>query len=85
MNDLTLTVASWADRDDLVVELTTGTGAETEDWGLVTIDQITGRVMLDLYPRAGGADWRFDLGDVLAVLERAKCRAVEVAGSVAAK
>jgi hypothetical protein len=80
MGDLELTVASWSDRDDLVVELTTGQGAETEDWGLVTYDRAAGRAILELYPRAGNDDWRFDLGEVRAILERAERRIMEVAG-----
>jgi hypothetical protein len=80
MGDLELTVASWSDRDDLVVELTAGEGAEAEDWGLVTYDQATGRAILELYPRAANDDWRFDLREVRDILERAERRIMEVAG-----
>jgi hypothetical protein len=80
MGDLHLAVASWGDRDDLVVELTVGEGSEAEDWGLVTYDPRTRRALLELYPRATGADWRFDLDQVRALLERAQRRIMEVAG-----
>lgn len=82
MGDLHLTVASWDDRDDLVIELTKGEGTETEEWGLVTFDQASGRAVLDLYPRASGTDWRFDLDEVCDILTRAQRRILEVAGPV---
>ncbi|HUG62331.1 MAG TPA: hypothetical protein VMP03_10825 [Methylomirabilota bacterium] len=82
MSDLYLTVASWDDRDDLVIELTVGDGASAEDWGLVTFDPTSNRPVLELYPRSGDRDWRFDLDEVQAVLALARDRIVEVAGPI---
>lgn len=84
MSNLHLTVASWSDRDDLVIELTVEEGAAAEDWGLVTYDQASGAAVLDLYPRANGEDWRFDLEEACALLGRAQRRIQEVAGPIAA-
>jgi hypothetical protein len=43
MNELTCTVASWLDRDDLVTELEAG----DEDFGLVTYDPSSNRAVID--------------------------------------
>ena len=85
MSKLQLTVASWADRDDLVIELTTGEGAATEDWGLVTYDPDQGKPVIDLYPRANDGEWHFDLDEVNTLLARAKDRIMEVAGPIASE
>lgn len=85
MSTLRLTVASWDDRDDLVIELTTGDGAATEDWGLVTYDPDRGKAVIDLYPRANDSDWHFDLDDVNSILALANERIMEVAGPIASE
>ena len=82
MSDLYLTVASWDDRDDLVIELTAGDGADAEDWGLVTFDPTSNKPVLEQYPRSDGGDWRFDLDEVRAILALARDRIVEVAGPI---
>ena len=82
MANLHLTVASWSDRDDMVIELTVGNGSDEEDWGLVTYDDASGRAVIDLYPRASGEDWHFDLDEVCQILARAKKRILEVAGPI---
>lgn len=85
MDDINLFVASWDDREDLVVELTTGQGADAEDWGLVSFDEAAGRPVIDLYPRRDGKDWRFDLDDVRNALETAHRTVLEVAAAMAAE
>jgi hypothetical protein len=76
VSQLNLTVASWFDREDLVIEIESG----DEDFGLVTYDAEAGQAIIEIYPRANNDDWRFDLGEVRAVLERAERRIMEVAG-----
>ncbi len=85
MNEISLTVASWDDQDHLVVELTTGEGTQTKDWGLVTLDPESGRAMLDLYPKGANQDWRFDHEEVRQTLDKAHEVMREVAASVAAE
>jgi len=80
MSKLSLTVASWADRDDLVIELTAEKGESDEEWGLVTYDPIVGKPVIDLYPRLSGAEWHFDLDEVNAILQLARDRIIEIAG-----
>ena len=84
MGDLHLTVASWSDRDDLVVELTVGEGSDEEDWGLVTYDAASGRAVIDIHPRASGGEWHFDLDELCEILAPAKLRILDVAGPVEA-
>jgi hypothetical protein len=70
MDELKLTVASWADREDLVVEIESG----DEDFGLVTYSHDSGEPMLEIYPRQAGGDWCFRLEDLRAVLTEANDR-----------
>lgn len=80
MTGLSFTVASWADRDDLVIELTTGDGDKAEEWGLVTYDPSEGKPVIELYPRMSGGEWNFDLDELNAILEKARERILYVAG-----
>ena len=80
MSRLHLTVANWAEREDLVIELTTGDGAEEADWGLVAYDPKLGKPVIDLYPRPNNGEWHFDLDELNAILALARDRIVEVAG-----
>lgn len=80
MSELTYTVASWFDRDDLVIEIEAG----DEDVGLVTYDPTSNRAVIDLYPRGDNRDWHFDLEEVRAILESAHRRILEVAGPIMA-
>lgn len=82
MGDLRLTVASWDEREDLVIELTVEDNTSIDEWGLVTYDEIAGKPVIDLYPRADGGEWHFDLDEVNAILARAKERIIEVAGPI---
>lgn len=85
MSTLRLTVASWDDREDLVIELTVEDETSIEGWGLVTYDPDRGKAIIDLYPRANDSDWHFDLDDVNAILTLANERIMEVAGPIAAE
>lgn len=78
MTEMTLTVASWADREDLVVEIEAG----GEDFGLVTHDMSSGKPVIEIYPRMSGQDWRLDLDDVREILDKACGRIRQVAGPV---
>jgi len=80
MNDITLTLARWADRDDLVVELMVG----DEDLGHVSCDPATGRAVLTLYPRPSGDDWTLDLDALGYILAKAKHRLTADAEPVSA-
>jgi hypothetical protein len=83
MGKLYMTVASWDDRDDLVIELTVGDGADAKDWGLVTYDPTSNKPVLELYPCPDGGDWRFDLEEVSAILAKAREEILEAAGPAA--
>ncbi len=76
MKGLSLTVASWAERDDLVIEIDDG----DEQVGLVTYDPLRGKPIVELYPRSSGAEWNFDLDELNAILVIARDRILEVAG-----
>ena len=82
-SNLRMTVASWADREDLVIELTTGEGADAEDWGLVTFDPELGKPVVDLYPRLNNGEWHFDLEELSAILALALEEILEAAGPAA--
>lgn len=81
MHNLQVTVASWAERDDLVAELSTG----DEDIGHLSIDRESGKTLLALYPPPSGADWRFDLDDFEKALAKARTRLEATAPSVPAR
>jgi hypothetical protein len=80
MSRLRHTVASWSDRDDVVVEL----ARDEDDLGHLAFDRATGRIELILYPAPSGSDWQLDLDEFQDLLTRARCRLMEVAGPVAA-
>jgi hypothetical protein len=82
MSELRLTVASWEEREDLVIELTVEDDTQIDEWGLVTYDEIAGKPVIDLYPRPDGGEWHFDLDEVSAILARARKRIMEVAGPI---
>lgn len=76
MSSLSLTVASWADRDDLVIEIDDG----DEQLGLVSYDPILEKPVIELYPRGTGGEWHFDLDEISAMFAMARERILEVAG-----
>ncbi len=76
MKGLSLTVASWAERDDLVIEIDDG----DDQVGLVTYDPLRGKPTIELYPRSTGAEWTFDLDELSAILNLARERILDVAG-----
>lgn len=78
MRSLRVTVASWAERDDLVAELSAG----DEDVGHLSVDRESGRALLALYPPPSGADWRFDLDDFEEALGQARARLEATAPSI---
>lgn len=77
MDELTVTLASWFDRDDLVIELEALAG----DFGLVTIDPSSGAPTIEIYPPPAGSEWRFDLAALRTALEQAHLSALEIAPS----
>ena len=76
MKELSLTIASWDDREDLVIEIDHG----DEQVGLVTYDASLGKPTIDLYPRSSNMEWHFDHDELNAILALARDRIVEVAG-----
>jgi hypothetical protein len=64
LHPVQVTVASWAERDDVVAELSVG----DEDVGHLSVDPASGKTLLALYPSPSGADWQFELDDFEAAL-----------------
>ena len=79
MDEIKLTIASWFDRDDLVIELEAAAG----DFGLVTIDPASGTPVIEIYPPVASGEWRFDLAALRTALEQAHRSALEIAPSAA--
>lgn len=65
---LTSTIASVPDRDEVVVELWYG----SEQWG--EIAQEGDDLRLEIYPNPAGKPWAFKFHEVLEFLKRARCR-----------
>lgn len=60
-----VTIASPPDRDKLVAEIFVG----TQQWA--EINQETGVLEVEFYPRTDGAPWKIALPDALAALQEA--------------
>lgn len=69
--ELTITIASLPDRENLVAELWFG---DTQ-WG--EINQEGGSLTLEIYPHHSGKPWAFELNDVIKQVEQAKSRLEE--------
>lgn len=77
MDELSVTIASWFDRDDLVIELESPAG----DFGIVTIDPASGAPTIEIYPPPTESEWRFDLATLRTALEQAHLSALEIGPS----
>jgi hypothetical protein len=69
--ELTITIASLPDRENLVAELWFG----DVQWG--EINQEGGCLTLEIYPHHSGKPWAFKLDDVIKQIEQAKSRLKE--------
>jgi hypothetical protein len=69
--ELTITIASLPDRENLVAELWFG----DVQWG--EINQEGESLTLEIYPHRSGKPWVFDLDDVIQQVEQAKSRLEE--------
>lgn len=78
MHTLRVTVASWAECDELVAELSVG----DEDVGHLVFDRTSGKSLLVLHPSPSGADWQNDLDDFEQALTQARARLESTAPAV---
>lgn len=69
--ELTITIASLPDRENLVAELWFG----NMQWG--EINQEGGSLTLEVYPQQSGKPWVFELNEVIKQVEQAKSRLEE--------
>ena len=67
-------VASAVDRDDLVVEV----AVADEIFCEVTRSQPDGRVVIEIFQRASGLDWTWELDELLRALETARARSASL-------
>jgi hypothetical protein len=70
MSTHTVNIASPPDRERLVAM----DNYENEQWA--EVNQESGNLMLEIYPRRDGKPWIFDLDEAVTELERAKDRLV---------
>ena len=75
-NTLSLAVASWTERDDLVINIDAG----DDQVALVTYDPLRCGQTIDVYPGSSEAEWSFDLDELSAILRLARDRFIEFAG-----
>jgi hypothetical protein len=69
--ELTITIASLPDRENLVAELWLG----DVQWG--EINQEGGSFTLEVYPHQSGKPWAFEVNEVIKQIEQAKSRLEE--------
>ena len=70
MSKMTISLASPPDREKLVAEVF----YEDEQWA--EINQESGTLQLEIYPRCNGQHWNFLFEDALIALQSAKTRLV---------
>ncbi|KHD08714.1 hypothetical protein PN36_26530 [Candidatus Thiomargarita nelsonii] len=71
MKQMTVTIASVPDRDNLVAEL----WCENELWGELSQEQ--GELKLEIYPTANGQAWNLRYEEVIDVIQEAKDKLLE--------
>ncbi len=75
--ELTFTIASTPDREELTAEL----WRDDVMWGEISAEQ--GSLAIQIYPHPSGKPWSFELGEFENVIRRAKGRLLELRGVTA--
>jgi hypothetical protein len=73
MSNFSILIASPPDREKLVAEIWFG----DEQWGV--INQESGTLALEIYPRGNGAPWIFRPEEVMKILQQAAAHLVDPA------